>query len=127
LVRVKKRAYLGICVLADVHHFGAAVLLRKRRVLVEALHLSLLGLEDLLQFGLLIGREVKLLGEFLGALGWILMAVMPPATFLRGLGLLVVRWTILGPSRRGNGEGAGCNEDKQVFLKQVGLKHGISF
>ena len=41
----------------DVHHFGAAILLRKRAVLVQALHLGMFGLKGILHFGLLIGRE----------------------------------------------------------------------
>ncbi len=62
LVRVKERSYLRVAGLVDVHHFGAAILLGKRRVLVQGLHLGVFGLEDFLHFGLLIGVEFEFPG-----------------------------------------------------------------
>ena len=73
----------------DIHHFGVAIRLREGRVLVQALHLRVFGLEGILHFGLLIGGEVQMFGQFLSALSWILRAVVPTAVILRGLGLRI--------------------------------------
>src|ERR1700722_10917024 len=122
LVRVEKGTHLCICVLTDVHHLRPAILLRSRGILVQALHLGLFRLEDLLHFGLLISSEVQLLGQFLGTLRGILRAMVPPAALLGGLGFLVVGWAILSrDERRSNRDGAGRDEYKQSLLKHGNL------
>jgi len=62
LGRVEERSDLRVAGLVDVHHFGVAILLGKRRVLVQGLHLGVFGLEDFLHFGLLIGGELEFPG-----------------------------------------------------------------
>src|ERR1700733_1578384 len=89
---------------------------------MQALHLGLFGRENVLHFGLLIGCEVEMFGQFLGALSGILRAVVPSALALRGLGLRFVRWAILGRrERRGDRNGAGCNEHEQALLNHGNL------
>ena len=62
LGRVEEGSDLRVAGLVDVHHFGVAILLGKRRVLVQGLHLGVFGLEDVLHFGLLIGGELEFPG-----------------------------------------------------------------
>lgn len=90
LRRVEKRTHLRVRIVADIHHLRPAVLLRKRRILVQVLHLRLFGRENLLHLGLLIGRQVEMFGQFLGPLGRILRAMVPFALALRGRGLLII-------------------------------------
>ena len=59
---------LRVTGLVDVHHFAAAILLRLRGVLAQALHLGMFGCKYALHFGLLVSREIQLFGQFLGAL-----------------------------------------------------------
>src|SRR5208282_6235931 len=66
LVRVEEPADLCIGGLADIHHLGPAIILRKRAVLMDALHLRVFGIECVLHLGLLIGGEVEFLGQLLG-------------------------------------------------------------
>ena len=85
LVRVKQPADLSVGILMNFHHLRATIILRKGRILAKTLHLGLLRLKGILHLGLLIRGEVQMLGQFLGALGRILRAVMPAAMFLRRL------------------------------------------
>src|ERR1700684_4582449 len=91
LVRVQHCADLRVSRLADVHHLGVSILLGKRTILVQALHLRMLGLQRLLHLGLLIGSQIKLLRQFRCALGWVGRTVVPAAVIL-GSG----RWLIVG-------------------------------
>ena len=114
LGRVEESSDLRVAGLVDVHHFGVAILLGKRRVLgVQGLHLGVFGLEDVLHFGLLIGGELEFPGQFLGALGRIGGAVVPATVGLCG-GLSVGR---LGcRERRGDGNEAGREKNEKGLL-----------
>ena len=56
---------------------------------MQALHLRLFGSENLLHFGLLVGRQIEMFGQFFGPLRRILRAMLPSAVLLRGLGLII--------------------------------------
>ena len=67
LVRIEQGANLRGGGLVDIHHFAAPILWGRRSVLVQAFHLRVFGLEEILHFGLLVGGEVEFSGELLGA------------------------------------------------------------
>lgn len=77
LVRVEERSDLRVGALVYLDHFGMAILLRKKSVLAQALHLGALGLKCILHPGLLIGGEFELFGQFSGAPDGIGLAVAP--------------------------------------------------
>src|SRR5208282_288816 len=117
LGRVEERADLRVAALADFHHFGVAILLGKRIVLMQALHLGVFGLEDFLHFGLLIGCEVEFLAQFLGALGGVGRAVVPAT-----VGLLIVGRAILScRERRGDRDEAGREKNEKALLEHGDL------
>src|SRR5271155_2099331 len=83
LGRVKRRADLRVGVFPNIHHFAVPVLLGERAVLVQGLHLRLL-----------IGGEIELFGEMLGALCGIGRTMVPATVAFRGWSLLIIgrRW-----------------------------------
>src|SRR5579863_4338920 len=107
LGRVEKPTDLLVGALADLHHFGAPIILGKRAVLVQALHLGALGLKRFLYFCLLIGAELESLGQLFGALSRIGRAMM--LTVLRCGGLIV--GTVL-PCSEWHGEKDEAGRDK---------------
>ena len=62
LRRVECRADLRVAGLMDVHHLRAAILLRGRTILSQAVHLSALRLEKILHLGLLVVGELEMFG-----------------------------------------------------------------
>ena len=119
LRRVEERADLCVAGFVDLHHFGVAILLRVRSILAQALHLGALGLKCVLHFGLLIGGELKLFGQFLGALGGIGRSVVPATVVMRGRGLLVIGRAILSRrERRGDRNESGRDKNEQALLEQ---------
>ena len=66
---IEESADLGVRTFVDPHHLRAAVLMRESGIVVQGFHLGLLGVEDLMNFGLLIGVEIEFPGEVLGAFG----------------------------------------------------------
>jgi hypothetical protein len=114
LIRVEERADLRIGFLVDLHHLGVAILLGERSVLVHALHLGALGLKSILHFGLLIGSEIELFGQFRRAPGGVRRAVVPAA---------VVLWRLVG-AILGRSEGSGNrNEAGRDKYEQELLEH----
>jgi hypothetical protein len=89
---------------------------------VHALHLGPLGLKSVQHFGLLIGSELKMLGQFLGAFGRIGRAVAAHTVVLRRWGLLIVGLAILSRrERRGDRDEAGCHKNEQNLFKHRNL------
>src|SRR5579863_1122287 len=84
LVGVQQRPHLSVSVLVNIHHLGAAILARKRTVLPQRFHLGAFRLEDVLRFRLLIGAELELFGQFLGALSGVGRSMAPATVFARG-------------------------------------------
>lgn len=66
----------------NLHHLFVALIARHGGIAVHGLHLRLLGFEDFLNFGLLVGSEVEFPGEHLGVLGGIHLAVPVPLLLL---------------------------------------------
>src|ERR1700733_11007813 len=64
LPRIQNRADLVVGALVDLHHLGVPILLGDRGILAQAFHLGTRGLENVLHFGLLIGSQLELSGQF---------------------------------------------------------------
>jgi hypothetical protein len=120
LISVEQPADLVVGALADIHHLRVAILLRKRRVLVQALHLRVLRLQGTQHFSLLIGGEVEMFGQFGRALGGVGRTVMPSTVLLHGRGLRAVGILSAGKRRRKRNKTC-CGEDEQGLFEHRDL------
>ena len=84
LSRIEEPADLRVGTVANLHHLGVAILLGKRGVLVQALHLGVFRLKGILHFRLLLGAEFEMFRQFPGPLSRVGRAVMPATVVFRG-------------------------------------------
>jgi len=115
LCGVEQPADLVVGGLTDLHHLGVAILSGKRTVLLQALHLRLLGLQGSQHFRLLIGGEVELFGQFGRALGGIRRTVVVSTVLLRGRGLLAGAILSAGERRRDRNKTCRGKNEQGLF------------